>query len=462
MENILLKAKRVHFVGIGGIGMSGLALILKDKGFKPQGSDISDNSNVKMLEAEGIPVYIGHSASFINSDIDLVVYSSAVKEDNPEIREAEKQGIPLLKRGQLLALLSRDRKTIAIAGSHGKTTTTSLIGYLLTSLRYDPTVFIGGVSLNYSRNAWNGKDYFVIETDESDGSFLYYNPWCSLITNVDYEHIDYYKNMGALRDSFLQFASQTKEKIFVWGDDANIKDFLGLDRVVTYGLSEGNTIRAVNLVFYSTHTCFDLVIGTKQIISVKSPLLGVHNVLNLIAVLGLFDYLGEDLMKVLSLLANYKGVKRRFQIKGTVQDICFVDDYAHHPKEIQATLQAAKALAPKRIVAVFQPHRYSRIKLLYSEFSRCFYDCDCLVVTDIYSAGEPPVDGIDSCFLFKEISKYYGGSIYYIPRENLIREVVPLLKDGDLVIGLGAGDINLIIAKVMEEYKSFSSKNIAV
>lgn len=450
---VLSGVRNVYFLGIGGIGMSGLALLLNDKGFKIKGSDIKHNSNIDILKKEGIEVFIGHKKENITSDIHLLVYSSAVREDNPEIREAKLKGITLLKRGELLGLLSWDKKTIAISGSHGKTTTTALFSYLLTSLGYSPTAFVGGVPLNSFRNAWWGGDYFVIETDESDGSFLHYNPWVSVITNIDYEHIDYYKTMDNLRASFLQFAFQTKEKVFGWGDDAYIKKLLSETGGWSYGWGENNRVRAANVGFDGKFTTFSLFIDGKFISKIKTSLLGEHNVLNTLSALSFFFFMGEDLTKVAEFLEGFKGTQRRFSIRETVEGVTFVDDYAHHPTEIRAVLSAARCLNPKKLFVIFQPHRFSRVNALYKEFGECFAAVDELVVTDIYSASEDNIEGVNIEWLYEGIKQKFCGKIHYIPANKLAQEVPQYLTKGDLVMGLGAGDINLIMAQIIEEFK---------
>jgi UDP-N-acetylmuramate--alanine ligase len=464
MDKILSGIKKIHLVGIGGIGVSGLAFLLKDKGYEVTGSDAQENYNTRVLSNAGIKVYIGHNTQNLSADTDLVCYSSAVKSDNPEISEAIKRGITILPRGKLLGLLCADKKTIAVSGSHGKTTTTALIAYLLTALGYKPTVFVGGLPLNYERNAWWGDEYFVIETDESDGSFLCYNPWVSIITNIDHEHLDYHKTIDNLEKSFLQFATQTKNLVIGCGDELMVKGILSKVNGDSYGFAENNKIRGVNISFKKINipnndgaigfTSFDFLREDKFISRVDIPLLGVHNVLNTLAVLTLFRYLGEDLDKVVQLLKYFKGTKRRFQIKKQWAGVLFVDDYAHHPTEIAAVLKAARCLGPKRLFVIFQPHRFSRIKYLYGEFSSCFAHADELIVTDIYSASEKELQGIDGRSLAQEIKKNFKGKANYIPKDELIAQVPQFLEEGDIVLGLGAGDINTVMDGIIHEFEN--------
>ncbi len=444
-----LPYRNVYMVGIGGAGMSALALLLKDKGFGVRGSDIKESYNVAMLRGEGIDVYLGHKKENISSEIEIVVYSSAVNEDNPEIQEAHRRGIPVVSRGKMLGVISQGYKTIAIAGSHGKTTTTALLGYVMDSLGYSPTLYVGGTLLNYQRNAIAGKDYFVIETDESDGSFLYYNPWISVITNIDYEHLDYYGSIMGIKASFRKFAENTKDIVIACGDDEVVGAVLSGRKYLSYGFSKNNLIRASNVSSDGINTFFDLTIGNIKYKGVKIPLLGEHNVLNTLAVLGFFYYRDIDLNKVVSSLGGFKGTRRRFEFKARVKGITFIDDYAHHPREIESVLLAAKKVPHKRIVGVFQPHRYSRVKLLYQKFRHCFKNCDYLVVTDIYPAGEKPIPGVHSNFLFDQIRYYFNGEMVYIPEGDLARELPSHLKEGDVVLGLGAGNINTIMDEVV-------------
>ncbi|MCM8786733.1 MAG: UDP-N-acetylmuramate--L-alanine ligase [Candidatus Omnitrophica bacterium] len=444
--------KNIYLIGIGGIGMSGLAILLKDKGFNVSGSDIKESYIIDMLIKEGIKVYIGHNPKNLTADIDLVVYSSAIKEDNPEFIEAKKIGVDIIRRGELLGLLCADKKTIAVSGSHGKTTTTALLGYLLSCMNYKPTVFIGGVPLNYSKNAWWGGEYFVIETDESDGTFLNYKPLFSIITNIDREHLDYYKNYQNLCENFSKFANQTRQKVIGCGDDPSVRKIILQVNGISYGFGDNNYLRAANFYYKDNFSYFDFIVGGEFIKTIKMPLLGEHNALNTLAVLGFFLHIGEDIGKVVEFLKDFKGTKRRFQIK-VIDTVTFIDDYAHHPTEIYSVLRALRYLKPKRILAIFQPHRYSRVAALYKEFASAFIGVDELIVTDIYSASEKNIYGISVEFLIEEIKKDFKGKIYYIPKEKLPFLLPFHIKEGDFVIGLGAGDINVLLENIIYEFK---------
>lgn len=459
MEGLLSRVKNIYLVGIGGIGMSGLAFLLKSRGFYVRGSDSKDSANVKMLRAEGIRVFIGHRQEQVSDDIDILGYSSAIDEDNPEIIQAKKKGLNIFKRAELLAELCRGKKTIAISGSHGKTTTTSLLGYILTSLGYKPAVFVGGISLNYSRGAWWGDDYFVIETDESDGSYLCFDPWVSIITNVDCEHLDYYGGLEKLRKSFLKFAKETRNKVIVFGDGLHlteILEYIGTDGI-TFGWGKHNTLRGMNFKFDGEFSCFDLYIKGEFITSVKVPLLGRYNCLNTLAVFAFFYYLGENLEKVKQALLGFKGTKRRFEVKEKIKGVTFIDDYAHHPTEIKAVLGAGRLLNPKRLLVIFQPHRFSRVSSLEPEFTQCFSEADYLVITDIYAASEENTFGVSANKLAEETGKCSAVKTEYIPKNELIAGILSRLEDGDLVLALGAGDINSIMEDVRRCFQERTS-----
>ena len=452
MDSRLDSIKKIHLIGIGGVGMTGLAFLLRDKGFIVSGSDIKEGYNTRLLKENSFEVSIGHRENNI-SGADLVCYSSAIKSDNIELRKAKADNVKILKRAELLALLSEGARNIVVSGSHGKTTTSALAAFVLTELNYNPNVFIGALALNFDKYSWPGKDLFVFEADESDGSFLYYKPWIAIITNIDREHLDFYGDFNNLCSSFRSLADKASSVTLGCGDDRSIKDILKGKNSISYGLNESNYIKAHNLRFYDEYTVFDLFIGNEKFQDVKISLLGAHNVLNALAVVSLCVYLKEKPDKFLPLLCKFKGTRRRFQRKGKINGITFVDDYAHHPREIAATLNAAGQLSFRRMVVVFQPHRYSRVKLLYKEFARCFNQCNSLVVTDIYPAGEVPIEGIDGNFVYREIRNNFTGDIKYVPKERLIYDVPDLLREGDLVMGLGAGDINVIMQNIMANIK---------
>ncbi|MFH1504081.1 MAG: UDP-N-acetylmuramate--L-alanine ligase [Candidatus Omnitrophota bacterium] len=458
MENILLGVKNIHFIGIGGAGMSSLAFFLKDKGYNVTGSDISESSKTRELQAYGIKVFIGHKKEQLSADTDILGYSSAITVDNPEIIEAQNKGITILKRGWFLAELCKGAKTVAVAGSHGKTTTTSLISYLLTSLGYNPAVFLGGTCLNHTQPAKQENDYFVVETDESDGSFLYCQPWVSLLTNIDREHLEYYQDFEGLKKSFFQFAGQAKNKVIGWGDQPYLSKIVSALGGISFGWEETNLVRGKNFKFDSGFSCFDLYIKENFILSAKLPLLGRHNCLNALAAFAFLYHLGEDLEKANKALRGFKGTKRRFQVKENLRGVTFVDDYAHHPTEIKAVITSARLLKPKRLFVVFQPHRYSRVQSLYEEFSNCFSGVDKLVITDIYGACEQACEGISSQALCKKISAKFSGELEYIPKDKIPKVLPYCFETGDLVLALGAGDINILISEAINEFREDKSR----
>ena len=452
-KKILSDIKHIYMIGIGGIGMSGIALLLKDKGFTVCGSDLVDSYTAKALKDSGIKVFLGHSAQNLPPEADLIVYSSAVRTDNPEMREAKRRGIGILRRGEMLGLLSWDKLTIAVAGSHGKTTTTGFIGYILGALGYNPAVCVGGVPLNFSKNAWWGGDYFVIETDESDGSFLYYNPWVSVITNVDREHLDYYRGLDDIEKSFLKFAYQTQKALVGCGDDPVVARILKQVPGTSYGFKPSNRLWASGVDFNSGLTSFELHLDSKSLGRLEIALMGEHHVLNTMAVLGVMLSMGVDLNGVLPILKGFQGTKRRFQVKETAAGVTFVDDYGHHPTEIAAVLKAARLRKPVRIVAIFQPHRFTRVKALFEEFISCFALADEALVIDIYPASESPIPGVNSQALCEACLKRGFSHVRYVPKESLNDEARSLFKEGDLVIGFGAGDINMLMDGVLDAFK---------
>jgi len=457
MERILSKIRKVHLVGVGGVGMSGLARLLKNKGFIVSGSDIKESYYFRKIKTEGIKVFLGHRKENIE-DADLVCFSSAVREDNVELREAKRRGLPVLERGELLAFLAQGRKTIAVSGTHGKTTTTALLAFLLDSLGYNPSVFIGGESLNYSQSSWWGGDYFIIEADESDGSFLKLSPEVAIITNIDKEHLDFYKKEENIYRNFLEFAFSAKRLTIGWGDSPQLRKILRLVKSISYGFSKSNKIRAENILLTPQGSIFDLVIGEKRYSQVFTSLLGKHNVLNTLAVLAFFYYLNENIEKVLAKLGDFRSTKRRFQIKENLGGVLFVDDYAHHPTEIRMTLATAKIFNPQRLVVIFEPHRFSRIHLLYNDFMDCFSLADVLIVTDIYSASEEKPSAFDESIFFEDLKRSFKKEFYYFSKEDISKNVISLLKEGDLLIALGAGEVNLILDEIIREFKRVRDK----
>ena len=442
--------RHIHFIGIGGIGMSGIASIFLRKGDIVSGSDIKENQNIQRLKALGAHIYIGHSGQNIENP-DTVVYSSAISQDNPEIIQAKKKNIPVLKRAQALAELMQDKIGIAITGAHGKTTTTSLISHLLINAGLCPTIAIGGILRNLSDNACLGDSrYFVAEADESDGSFLYYYPTYSVITNIDREHLDYYGNLDNIISSCREFMSKTREDglIFACGDDPRIKNILKdfrKSRYLLFGLGSSNDYCPKNIKLNKFSSEFDCYFRDGLIGHIELNLAGMHNVSNSLACIGIGRKLGVSFDDIKESLSNYQGSERRFQVKLKNDSFIVIDDYAHHPTEIRATLAAARNAHQGRIIAVFQPHRYSRVKFLLDEFEKSFDLVDYLVLTDIYAANEKPIEGVNSRVLFDRIKKNRGSSeTVFLSKENIIGHLSEIAKPGDMIVTLGAGDINKI------------------
>lgn len=447
-----------YLIGIGGIGMSGIAQLLLSGGLKVSGSDIKESKITQELKSLGAQVFIGHNAVNIQG-ADLIVYSSAIKEDNPEVREAKKKGIPLIKRAQALAQLMKDKTVITITGSHGKTTTTSLVSYLLLEAGLSPTVVIGGILKNIDTNARLGNgNFFVAEADESDGSFLYYRPKYSIITNIDREHLDYYKEFKNELEAFREFLNKTKVDgcVFCCGDDDNLKELLKgyKNRYVLFGLKGGADIFPRNIQTKGLTSQFDCFYNGKFIHRFNLALGGEHNISNALSVIALGLELGIDLAVIKKIVKDYKGAKRRLEVKFNNEKYLVIDDYAHHPTEIKAALSAIRNLKFSRLIVVFQPHRYTRTKLLLDEFGRCFTSADYLIITDIYPAGEPPQEGITAgliCDKIKENSP--DQKVHFLPKQEITGHILKMIKPGDLLITLGAGDITKISDELVDELK---------
>ena len=450
--------KYYHFIGIGGIGMSGIASILLKGGFKVSGSDLKANRVTEELSRLGCRIFIGHDAKNINGQ-EAVVYSSAIREDNPEMRKALALGIPLIKRAQALADLMREKSAITVAGSHGKTTTTSLISYMLIEAGLCPTVAIGGILKNIDTNACLGSgEFFVAEADESDGSFLYYRPKYSIITNIDHEHLDYYRDFDNQLSAFRDFIKRTRKGgcILACGDDPNLVKLTKASgsRHLFFGLKKGADIYAKNMLLGGLSSDFDCYLKHKFISRFHLALGGRHNISNSLAVIGLGLELGIELKHIRRCLQAYKGAGRRLEIRFQNDKYLLIDDYAHHPTEIKATLAALTDLKPRRRIVIFQPHRYSRTQLLLDEFAGSFDQADYLIITDIYAASEQPIAGVNSRALLKRIKDAYADKeAVYLEKEKITGHIKKIIRPGDLVVTLGAGDIVKISDALAEEFK---------
>jgi len=440
--------KRVHFIGIGGIGMSGIAEILINQGFEVSGSDILESENTEYLRKIGAKIFIGHKSENIN-DAEVVVYSSAVKlQDNPETKEAITRNIPIIRRAEMLAEVSRLNYCVAIAGTHGKTTTTSMCGLILIKAGIDPTVLVGGRLRDFGgTNARLGKgEWTVVEADEFDRSFLQLQPTIAVINNIEKEHLDIYEDIEDLKNTFLEFANKTPFYGFVaiGLDDFNNKEILDKinKKVVTFGLSRHSDIRADEIVSIGKTTKFRVskhgeVLGH---ININSP--GEHNIKNALAAITVALQLGVSFEIIQESLNEFNGVYRRFDIKGNYQGAMVVDDYAHHPSEIQATLSAARNGWNKKIIAVFQPHTFTRTRDLWQEFGKSFDEADIAIITDVYPSRELPIEGINGKLIADAAIKYGHKNIVYIPNiDNVQEELSKIIKGDEIIITLGAGSI---------------------
>ena len=448
------KQEVIHFVGIGGIGMSGLAQIMKTMGFKVQGSDLNKNKNIENCKKLGIKILIGHKRKNINK-VTIVVKSSAIKSKNIELLEAKKNNIPIYDRIEMLANVIDLKKNIIITGSHGKTTTTSLVAQIISTAKLDPTIINGGVINSLKNNAKLGQgDWAVVEADESDGSFLKVPINYSIVTNIDKEHLDYYKNFDNLLESFKRFIEKTPPigKSFLFLDDLNIKKMikkLKTKNYFTYGFHKDSNYQICNTKYEVDYSKFDLKIknvGSKKlhIKNILLNLIGKHNVLNAAAAISLCLNLGLKENVIKKALKNFSGVQRRLTKVFKKNKIEFYDDYAHHPTEIESVLEGVKVIAKKRkIISIFQPHRYSRIKSLKLEFASCFKNSDQVVLCPVYAAGEPNDKTYNQNKFAQSISKFSKTQVILIESENdLIKYFRKNLINDEIVIGMGAGSIS--------------------
>ena len=426
--------------------MSGIAEVLLNLGYQVSGSDVKESEVTRRLAALGCEISYGHRKENVR-EADVVVVSSAVRKGNPEVEVAEQRLIPVIPRAEMLAELMRMKVGIAIAGTHGKTTTTSLIATVLAAGGLDPTVVIGGRLNSIGSNARLGQgEFLVAEADESDGSFIKLMPTIAVVTNIDADHLDYYSNIDEIKETFLNFL----DKIPFFGlavlclDHPNIQSLIPRlkKRFTTYGLTTQADYQAKEIVFEEFSTTFDVLHQRKEVGRLRLQMPGLHNVYNALATVATAFELDIPFQIVQESLGDFKGIQRRFQIKGEKKGVLIVDDYGHHPVEIMATLKAARAGWKRRVVAVFQPHRYSRTQALFKEFLTAFYDADVLVLTDIYAAGEDRIEGVEAKSLFEGIREYGHKDVVYIPNKKEIADhLLRILKPGDMVITLGAGDI---------------------
>ncbi|MEQ8392901.1 MAG: UDP-N-acetylmuramate--L-alanine ligase [Thalassospira sp.] len=454
MNTLPLNIGTIHFVGIGGIGMSGIAEILHNLGYSVQGSDISDNANVQRLRALGIKVFVGHDGSNVE-DAKVVVISTAVKPSNPEVVAARADMIPVVRRAEMLAELMRLKAAIAVGGTHGKTTTTSLVATMLDAAGLDPTVINGGIINSYGTNARLGDgDWMVVEADESDGTFVKVPSTISVVTNIDPEHLDHWKDFDQLREAFKNFV----QNIPFYGfavlciDHPEVQALIGKvtdRRIFTFGFSPQADVRAVNVRTNIGDSVFDVVIRERVdseervIKDVRLPMVGDHNVSNSLAAITVALELGIPDEKIVSAFDGFTGVKRRFTKTGEVDGVTIIDDYGHHPVEIKAVLKAARQATRNNVIAVVQPHRYSRLHDLFEDFCTCFNDADSVIVADVYEAGESPIEGASRDSLVEGLRNRGHRHVSALESPDKLAEIVAAeAKPGDLVVCLGAGSIS--------------------
>jgi len=442
---------RVHFVGMGGVGMSALARILLSMGVEVSGSDIQKNRLLDQLEELGAKVYIGHRAEQVEG-ARLVVYSTAIKGDNPELKEAKGRGIPVIHRGEMLAMIMAQKEGLAVAGSHGKTTTTSMVASILMHAGLEPTVLVGGRLISMDTNALLGKGNLIVaEADESDGSFLHLLPHYAVVTNVDREHLDHYGSFEKLVEAFQGFLGRVQRLRVVCWEDPVLRRLIRGD-TLAYGFSPGAFYRAVGLAKKGggrqVFTCYR---GGENLGEVVLPIPGDHNVLNALGALALTLEMGVTWEKAVEALAAFKGVDRRITLRGEVKGIAVVDDYGHHPTEIRNTLKAVREYWPdRRLVVVFQPHRYSRTRTLLEEFWGAFHGVDRLLIMDIYPAGESP-NGATGEDIWRGVRERSCYQALYLPSKDEVKGyLVDNLDRGDLLLTLGAGDVWRIGTEILE------------
>lgn len=435
----------IHFIGIGGISMSGIAKLLLRQRYRISGSDLEDSHLLAELRERGARIYIGHSAANVGNP-DLVVVSSAIPENNPELDYAVFKGIPVIKRAEMIAMIMEDKKGIAISGTHGKTTTTSIVATMLKEGGFDPTVLVGGELGTINGNAFLGDgDFMVTEADESDGSFLYYKPQVVVVTNIEMDHQDYYDSKNKLLNTFEDFMKNIPEdgELIACADDDNVYRIINEDdqQALTYGIKRG-VLRAVSLQLLPFGSIFKLMFNDCIMGEINLQVPGRHNILNALAATAVGLYAGMEFSSIKAGIEKYTGVRRRFEKKGLIDKVLVVDDYAHHPTEIEATLKAAKNTGYERVIAVFQPHRYTRTKHLMKEFSESFELVDHLIVTDIYSAGEKEIPGVDARELAKLAAQNLDLKVEFIASlEDIAVYLEKVIRPKDLVLTIGAGDV---------------------
>jgi len=450
----------MHFIGIGGIGMSGIAEILINLGYEVSGSDLRESEQTKRLESLGATVFVGHGPSNIK-DYNVVVTSTAIDQSNSELIEAKKRNIPIIHRSEMLAELVRLKHGIGVAGTHGKTTTSSMLAYLLYHGGINPTAVIGGKVLNFGSNARTGEgEYIVFEADESDGTFLKLLPSIAIVTNIDADHLDHYKYFNNIKEAFLEYINN----IPFYGysvlciDDVTIRELLPrIERpYITYGFAEGADFRATDVRIDNCVMKFNCLYRGELLGEFETVQLGNHNVLNSLSVIAVALDLGLEVETIQKGMAKFQGIGRRFERIGEEKGIMVIDDYGHHPTEIRATLSALKKLN-RNLIVVFQPHRYTRTELLWDEFGQSFANADQVYLSEIYPAGEDPIEGVTSSLISESIKKHEGRDAVVIPKfEDISSIIAENAKEGDLIVTLGAGDIYKVGRQIIDKLKGQS------
>jgi UDP-N-acetylmuramate--alanine ligase len=462
MRALPLNIGPIHFVGIGGIGMSGIAEVLHNLGYTVQGSDIAEGYNIDRLREAGITVMIGHDAANIGA-AQVIVTSTAVKRDNPEVVAARSRLIPVVRRAEMLAELMRLKWGIAIGGTHGKTTTTSLVATVLEAAKLDPTVINGGIINAYGTNTRLGEgEWMVVEADESDGSFLRLPAVAAVVTNMDPEHLDHWGTEEAMKQGYAQFVGNIPFYGFavLCADHPNVQAMIpSIDRrLITYGFSQQADVRAERLITDRMGATFEVTVHdratgrTRQLKPMRLPMLGQHNVQNALAAIAVGIEMDIDEGTIRSALAGFKGVKRRFTRVGEANGIQVIDDYGHHPVEIAAVLKAARQAGARDVIAVVQPHRYSRLKALFEDFCQCMNDAGTVIVADVYAAGEQKIEGFDRDALVDGLRSHGHRSVVPLPGPDSLPEMInAIAKPGDYVVCLGAGNITTWAAALPEK-----------
>jgi UDP-N-acetylmuramate--alanine ligase len=458
------RVKDVHFVGIGGVGMSGIAEILLALGFRVSGSDVRESDATRRLEQLGARVWIGHSRDHLEK-ADVVVFSSAVAADNPEILAARERMTPVIPRAEMLAELMRMQTSIAVAGMHGKTTTTSMVASLLSFAGLDPTVVIGGKLDTLGSGARLGRqDLLVAEADESDKSFLSLFPTIAVVTNLDLEHVDCYASMEEITAAFLEFINRIPFYGFavVCLDDPEIQNILPCvkKRVITYGLSSQALFRAWKPSLQGGISRFTVLKEDEELGEIRLPMPGMHNVVNSLAAVAIADIFDVPFATTQKAMDSFGGVKRRFTVRGNAAGVSVIDDYGHHPTEIRAVLQAARQIAPRRVAVLFQPHRYTRTLGLFDQFLTCFHDADLLYIMDIYPASEQPIAGVSGFALCDGIRSRGHKTVKYVGEGAAVPALVAGdLEPGDMIITLGAGSVTNMGPLILEELRKKEHKD---